>query len=345
MSNTDKTPEVPLSERILREDFDISGATFRVDQAIERFDYNQRALGQRKMDANETNFMQRQLLAIQARVHEQKYPRLIARQAFPMAPALGAGLHSTGYEKLDHKGQWALISSGATDSPEIATTQEEYIQKVGNYGAHYAYTHQELERAMRARVPLSARKANAARLSSEFKVEDVAFKGDVKKSGITGLFSYNLTEATGLTGNWGSATVAEVIRDIEFLREKCIEVSSDALDDPDTLLLSAARWGVLTRIRDQTDLNIMEVVRGMGFTRILRSTRLNNVTNSKNGISGANVMACYKYDPMIMELDIPREFQQLPIQVHGLKYKTECLLDAVGLKVYHPTHVTFGQGI
>lgn len=344
MSN-DKAPQELLSKKIMREDFDISEASWRVDEAIERFDFNNRAQGGRRMDANETNFMQRQLLAIQARVHEVKYPRLIARQAFPMAPSLGAGLLSTGYEQLDYKGQFALLSSGATDSPEVASTQQEFTAKVGNYGAHYAYTHHELERAMRARVGLSERKAVAARQASEFKVEDIAFAGDTKKSGIKGLLSHSLSEATGLNGGWAAGSTQNVLDDIQALREKCIDVSSDALDDPDTLIISAAVWGVLTRYRTNTDSNLLELIRGMGFTRVFRTTRFDNVTNSTNSISASNIMACFKYDPMIMELDIPREFQQLPMQNVGLNYKTECLLDMVGLKVYHPTHVTFGKGL
>lgn len=335
------------SQMIWDGDVDLSPMMWRVEDAIEGFSKRFRAENGRKLDANETNFVARSLLFIMARVQEVKYSKLIARQAFPSAPVAGAGLESIGYHQLDYTGEMDLIGSGSTDSPEVASSLNEFTNPVGKYAAHYKWTHQDLEAAMRANVPLSSRKAMAARKAAEQKIENVAFFGDTVNTNIKGLFSNTLTPVTsGVTGTWSSATDAQILRDIELAIEGAMAADGDTLDDPDSILVSENQWGRLHRTRSNTDWSIKQAIQSnFGITNFFKSARLNAMTNSTNSISAQNVLLVYKRDPEIMELQIAREFEQLPVERNGLEYRVECLMDYAGMFVYHPLSVAFIKGL
>ncbi len=336
-----------VSQMIWDGDVDLSPMMWRVEDAVNGFASRFRAESGRKLDADETNFVARSLLFIMARVQEVKYSRLIAREAFPVAPTAGSGLESIGYHQLDYTGEMKLIGSGATDSPELAASLNEFTFPVGKYGGHYAWTHQDLEKAIRANVPLDARKAMAARKASEQKVENVAFFGDLVNTQIKGLFSNSLTSVTsGVTGTWSSATDAQILRDIELAIEGAMAADGDALDDPDTIMLSENQWGRIHRTRSNVDSSVKDAIqRNFGITNFYKSARLNSMTNATNSISAQNVLLVYRRDPEIMELQIPREFEQLPVERHGLQYRVECLLDCAGLFVYHPKSIAFIKGL
>jgi len=334
------------SQMIWDGDVNLDPMMWRVEDAVNGFAKRMRSEKGRKLDANETNFVARSLLYIMARVQEVKYSKLIARQAFPSAPVSGAGLESLGYHQLDYSGEMSLIGSGSTDSPEVAGTLAEFTFPVGKYGCHYKWTHQDLEAAMRSNTPLSARKALAARKASEQKIENVALFGDLVNTNIKGLFSNSLTSISGTTGTWSSATDAQILADVEDLLIGTIGANGDTLDDPDSILVSESLWGYLCRTRTNTDWSIKKAIQeNFGIKNFYKSARLNSMTNSLNSISSANVMMAYKQDAEIMELQIAREFEQLPVERNGLEYRVECLLDSAGLFVYHPKSIGFIKGL
>lgn len=336
----------PFSQMIWDGDCDLGPMMWRVEEAVEAFARQSRANG-RKLDTNETNFVARSLLFVKAMVQEVKYPKLIAKQAFPLAAAAGAGLESIATQTLDMTGEMKLIGSGVTDSPQVASSLTEEIRPVGKYGCHYAWTHQDLEAAMRSNTPLSARKAMAARFASEQKVENVALFGDTVNTNIKGMLSHTLTPVTtGVTGTWSSATDAQILRDVELLLEGALAAHSDSLPDPDSLLIPASQKGRLLRTRTNTDFSIKKAIEeNWGIKNFYYSSRLNSFTNSTNSISAESAAFAFVQDPMIMELEIPRDFQQLPVERHGLEYRVECLLDCAGLNLYHPLSIGFIKGL
>ena len=118
------------------------------------------------------------------------------------------------------------------------------------------------------------------------------------------------------------------------------------MDDPDSILVSESLWGYLCRTRTNTDWSIKKAIQeNFGIKNFYKSARLNSMTNSLNSISSANVMMAYKQDAEIMELQIAREFEQLPVERNGLEYRVECLLDSAGLFVYHPKSIGFIKGL
>jgi hypothetical protein len=200
---------------------------------------------------------------------------------------------------------------------------------------------------MRSNRPLSAQKALAARFASEQKVENVALFGDTVKTDIKGLFSNLLTPvSTGVTGTWSSATDAQILRDVELCLEGAIGAHGDSLPDPDSLLIPANQKGRLKRTRTNTDWSIEKAIReNWGISNFNYSARLNSFTNTTNSISAESALVAYTKDAMIAELEIMRDFQQLPVQQMGLEYRVECLLDFAGLNVYHPLSFAFIKGL
>lgn len=336
-----------ISQMIWDGDVDLEPMMWRVEEAVEGFASRYRKESGRKLDADETNFVARSLLFIMARVQEVKYSKLIAREAFPMAPTAGSGLESVGYHQLDYTGEMKLMGSGATDSPELSASLNEFTFPVGKYGGHYAWSHQDLEAAIRANVPLDARKAMGARKASEQKVENVALFGDQVNTNIKGLFSNVMTSVTtGVTGTWATATDAQILRDAELAIEGASAASGDSLDDPDSIIVSASQYYRMSRTRTNTDWSIKKAItENFGITNFYKSARLNGMTSAANGISAEDVMLVYRRDPEIMELQVTREFEQLPVERRGLQYRVECLLDSAGLFVYHPKSIAFIKGL
>lgn len=300
-----------------------------------------------RLDSNETNFLNRQLLHVMSRVQEVKYPDLIATSVFPVNTEGGTGLESISYVQLDMAGEMKLIASGADDLPEAGSKITEYPRQVGNYGISYGWTHFDLEKATRARVPLSARKAMAARRASEQKVDEVSFFGDSTNSNIKGLFSESLSSTSGLTGTWSTASAADILDDCLFVIQNVI-TATKGIFEPDTLALPPEQYAqIMTTPRSATtDTTIAEfILASTPIRRIVKSDRLRAMTSSTNSISSEDTMIAFPSNIEVMELVIPRPFQQLPVQQKGLQYMVPCLLDFAGMFLYHPKAVAFGKGL
>lgn len=300
-----------------------------------------------RMDANETNFLNRQLLHVMERTQEAKYPDLVATTVFPVNTEGGSGLEGISYVQLDYTGEMKLIAGGADDLPVAGSKQTEYVRQVGNYGVSYGWTQFDLERATRARVPLSTRQAIAARRASEQTVDRVAFFGDSQNFGIRGLFTESLTNVSAsLNGNWDSATATDILDDCLTTIQAVVNATNGVFE-ADTLLLPPKHYAiVMTTPRANTDTTLGEfILRSTSVRRIVKTPRLSDVTSSANGISNNDCILAFPSTVEVMELMIPRPFQQLPIQQRGLNYYVPCLLDCAGLFLYHPLAVAVGAGI
>lgn len=282
-----------------------------------------------RLDANETNFIARQLLHIMAGVKETRYPGDILEDAFIINPEGGAGLIAIGYEQLDFSGAFKRIGTTARDLPEVGTKQTEHTTPVGVFGAAAGWSQIELERAGKSGTPLNARKMQAAMLAAKKTKNSIAWNGDGE---IKGLFSYALNEAT-IVGTWGSATADAILTDMRAFVNECREDTEDF--EVDTIVMDPASYSYMTARLSNTDTTVGEFVMSkLGVSRILYTSYLTSVTSAVNSISAERVMVGYPRNSLVAEFMLPRDVQQMPIRQDGLHYYVPMLMDTAGLFAY-----------
>ena len=291
-------------------------------------------------------FIIRSLTKVQERVQETLYSELMAQKVFPVRVGDGAGLEEIEYYREDKTGEAKLIGPKSNDLPNADTNMTQVSHDVGNYGVAYGWSQIELEKALRSGLPLSERKAMAARKAAEQMIDKVALSdGDSNNARIKGLFGHSgLQDATsGLTKNWASATETQILDDVATILKSAYDGTNGEIA-PDSLLLPPAEYGLLAyTVRGNTDTTLLEIVQQKMGVSVYRSARLESMTSTVSSISAKNVAVAFKKDPMIMELVIPRPFQQLPVTQEGVYYKVPCLLDFAGMFCYLPISISFGE--
>jgi len=291
------------------------------------------------------NFIVRSLTKVQERVQQTLYSELMAQKVFPVRLNDGAGLEEIEYYREDQTGEFKLIGPRSTDLPSSDTNLTPYTHDVGNYGGSYGWSQIELEKALRSGMPLSERKAMSARKAAETKLDKVALSdGDEDNPRIKGVFGTAMQDASSLlTKNWASATETQILDDVQAILKKAYDGTNGEII-PDTLLLPTAEFGLLAyKVRANTDTTLKAIIEEKFNVKLYRSSRLNSMTSVVNSITSKNVALAYKNDPMILEMVIPRPFQQLPVQQEGIMYNVSCLLDFAGIFSYLPISMAFGE--
>jgi hypothetical protein len=290
----------------------------------------------RRFDAGETATFTRQLESVKVQIVEALYPDLKLPDIVPLAGNIDEGADTFVWREFDHVGLAKMISSYATDLPEVDMFGKENKTSIESIGAAYSYSIQDVRRAAMANLPLEARKGVLAREMIERKMEHVGALGDATRN-VPGLLNNpNVPLITaGITGTWSTAAATAVLDDLHILRLAPWKASKQ-IHTPNTLLLGTNAYGLITQKRI-SDLVPSETVYSTflksqdQIKRIIPWVELD--TAGAGSVPRAVVGAI---DSTNVEMVKPLAFESLPPQPENLRFKVPCHGRFGGVVIYRP---------
>lgn len=305
----------------------------------------------RKLDANETLFLERQLESIEATVFETKQRELKYRQFIPVSNRDNPGAETITYRLLTKVGLARVIASGSDDLPSADAFVQEFTSRVKSLGSSFRFSTQELRAAAMNNTSLETVKGAAARRAIHEKESNVAWTGDTQH-GLIGLLNHpNITELVAPAGvstttPWSTKTPDEIIADISAMVTR-VRTQSKGVHEADTLLLPIAQYDIIAQTpRSSTsDTTILDWVlknSAMGLTTIdwLPTELLLAFTGgTKDGA------ICYEKNSEVLELRIPMEMMIHPAQPKGLNFLFPVEARNGGVVVRFPLGIVFMSAI
>jgi hypothetical protein len=294
------------------------------------------------LDANETIFFERELEYIKSRAYEVIYSELKAVMHIPVSNEAGPGAETITYQQFTKAGFAKMVANLATDIPRVDVGGQEFTSKVRSIVESYGYSLQDIRASQFAGKNLPQRKANAARRANDQKVDSTAWFGDTKND-ITGLlYNANITK-TAAAKTWATATAAEILTDLNNMVINMIDANQGNII-PNRLLLPPKQWSQIfnTPRSNDNDTSIgkwfMDNNPGIVIDFVAQFKNV-NPRPSDDTSNDTDVALLFKADPEVLTLEIPQDFEQLPVQEQGLEYVTNCHSRCGGVIVYQPLGV------
>lgn len=307
-------------------------------------------------DANESIYFARELEHVKTKTYDKKFAALTATSVIPVSSEVNPGAESITYYQYEPTGMAKIISNYATDLPRADVKGKPKTSIVKGIGSSYGYSIQDVRAARMAGKPLEQRKANAARLAIDQKINQIAYKGDAANN-LVGLFTHpNVTVYTLPTDGTLNGAVAgtaaaakfinktsdQVLRDLNGMVNKVIELTQ-GVESPDTLLLTPAVYGDLaTRRVGDTETTILKFFLE---TSPYVKTAMPVPECVGAGTSDTDLIMMLNRDPDRLTLEIPQPFEQFPPQAKGLEFEIPCHSRLGGVIIYYPLSLIKASGV
>jgi len=291
------------------------------------------AAAEERRDANETAAFARQLEDIDAELYRVQYPELRGAQIVPVRTAINEGADEYTYRILDGAGVSRIIATYAEDLPRVDVQGREVTAKIFGHGASFGYNVQDFRRARMTGLPLDTERAELARETIARKNDEIIAKGEADV-GVTGFYNNaNVALVTPITGNWLLATADQIVDDLLKI-ERAIIVDSNAVESPDTVVLSPGQFALAnTKRLANTETTALEF-----FMRKSLGVKNAEVWARGETAGAGNVarIAMGKKDPKILQALLPLEFYQMPPEQKGLGFVVNCDSRAGGVVFRRP---------
>lgn len=300
------------------------------------------------MDADESIFFARELEAVKSRTYDIVYPELKHRTLLPVSFDAGPGAESIKYDQYSQAGLAKIIANYGDDLPRADVGAKEFVSVVKSLGASYGWNLQEVRAAAMAGKPLNARKADSARRAHMIAENSVAWFGDADAN-LPGLISNaNINtvvlpaDGTGASTTFASKTADQILRDMNSMATTIHSVTK-GIESPDTLLLPLAQFNLIFTLRiPDTNISV-----GRWFLdnspHIQSVDWLNELDGTGSG--GTDLMLAYRRSPDKLTLEIPQDFEQLPVQERNLEFVVPTHSRLGGVIVYYPLSVAKAEGV
>lgn len=293
-----------------------------------------------RFDANQVAFLARDLVFMRRVIEQTIYDRLRAAEFVPVSTEIPRGAQTYATRRMDERGEAKVSVDLAGDAPRADVALEEDQAKLVNVRASYAYSVQDLEFAAFAGIPLPRDKAVAAANMIARGLDRVGRYGD-DEVGVTGFFNNPLIPKKTLTnGEWLTATVAELIADLQDIEQTAITQSRDN-HMLETLLLPTAYEGRLAtlRIDSNSDLTVKEwfLKNARMIKRIERWFALDEATGTQVTVTDPPLGILYERSPEILFWPIPIIAEEpVPPQLVGLEWIHQMRARCGGVDVRRP---------
>jgi hypothetical protein len=295
-----------------------------------------------RLDANETAHLQRQLEFIKTQTYDIQFGLLKSRQFIPVDNSADPGAESITYRQWSEVEMAKVIANMADDLPLVDVNVAEFTAPVKSLGSAYQWSVQDLRRAAMAGSQLDSRRSRACRMSIERAIDNVGAFG-VAGTAATGMLNNANVPVTVLPnpGAWTGLTPANIIANLNAMAQ-AIVTSTLEVFTPDTILLDTVSFGHIAQTPIAVD----------NQTTILRSFLANNpyIRNidqwtllNTAGAGGIHRSVTYFRDPLVLQFNIPQEFEQFPPQARNLSFVVPCHARVGGVEIHYPLAMSYSD--
>ena len=302
------------------------------------------AEGSVRTDADDTQFLARQLEFVRNQTFDIKFPELKARMLIPVDNSVDSADNTVTYRQWEMFGAAAVISNYADDSPRVDTLVREFTGRVVSLGDSYGFSIQDLRASAKTGAMLETRKANSARRAMEQTVDQIAAFGDTAHN-LPGFLNFaNVPVFTLPNGDWTTATPQQIIQDLNEMVTS-VRVVTKTVHAPDTMLLDTDHFDQLATTpidpangSNESILNVF--LRNQPYIRnVDQWYRLDEANATQDG---PRLMA-YERNPDNMQLVIPQEFESFPPQARNLEFLINCHSRVGGIEWHYPLSAVYAD--
>lgn len=304
-------------------------------------------------DASDSIYFQRQLEQILGKTYDVKYVNLIGRSLVPPAPEpIEEGAETFTYRQFDGVGVAAVIDGYSRQLPRVDLRSKEFTGHTRAIGCSFGWNWQDLLKAAKARVDLTAQFAKMARRAIEEALDFfIAFGSPL--NGITGFLNNpNVSVTTAATSAGSHVTWATklaespqlLVNDVMAAFNNIATTTSE-VEQADTLLLPPSSYRQLAQ-NFRSDLSAPTLLQQLqevlpNLKSIKTWYRLENA-----GGSGTKRMVVYKDDPDYLWYVISQEFTAHPVYQDGpLQWEVPCTAMSGGVVVPYPLAMAYVDGL
>lgn len=298
------------------------------------------------LDSKELAFWKRQLEYIKSRIIETKYPRLYARQMFPVSAEGGEGVKSITYQIWDEVGEAQFIAAYAGDIPRADVSSREVTSPVHRMAESFGMSLDEIKAARRTGVNLDFRKGAAVRNGHEELLNRTAFYGNSLLN-LMGLFAHpNIPNGAAPHLDWDDsvdpATPDEILACFKAGLE-AVRSTTNGMEVINAIRVPASIFQhlALTKMSDVDSTTVLEWLKtklaALGVTEIAQYNEGVDVTMlAGSTVTARDVITYYNNSPETLELSIPEDIDFLEPERQGLEEVTIGTMTTGGLIVYAP---------
>lgn len=286
------------------------------------------------LDSRETAFFARELEHIKAQTYDVRYPALKAREFIPVSHDADPTDVEITYRQWDAFGMAQVIAHWADDLPHVELAGKEFKVPVKDIGVAYGYSLKELKASARVGRSLPNMKAEKAREFCERRIDHIAATG-LPEAGIPGFLNHpNIPLVVLPGGTWASASAEVILGDMNYMVTSVV-TNTNQTEEPDTLLLPTRDFMIVSQKVAGNQLS--DTVLGIFLkTNPFIKTVKTWVKLDTASATGGRLLVCYKADPRVLQLEVPQEFEQLPVQAQGLGFEVPCTASTAGTCVRYP---------
>jgi len=305
------------------------------------------ATGTRR-DADEAIFFARELEHVKSQTFDIKFPMLKHRSLLPVDFSAGPAAETITYRQFTQLGVAQLIAHYADDLKRADVNAKEFVAKVKSLAMSYGWNLQEVRAAAMTGKPLNARRASAARRGHMIKENDVAWFGDADAELQGFLTNPNIitvvlpADGVGAQTTLASKTPDQKVRDLNSMAT-AVHDTSKGVESPDTLLLPIEQFNLIFTDR----LPASDISVGRWFLdnspHIKQIDWLNELDGT--GAGGTDIMVVYRRSADALTLEIPQEFEQLPVQERNLEFIVPTHSRLGGVLIYYPLSIARADGV
>lgn len=337
----------------------------RVDSRDNFISYLRAELDQKKnatdlrADSGEFAGFARSFEHILAETYDVIYQEYKGRNIVPLNTSVAAGAEQWTWRQFNRAGEAKIVQDYANDFPSVDLSGKEFTNGIVSLGCSYGYSMMEIRNSAMMNLPIEAKKALYARQVMEQKLDSMIAWGSSKDkvagmANVTGIIdSGTATAFSGTAGaNWitslASNTVSAVLADVNAMCGQIFQASKGLLGKQKdlTMLLPTAVYQALQAAQAITPSGIFLDISVLDY--ILRtSPQLKEIIHwpaLDKGAPGADAshetVLVAKLDPMVLACAIPQDFEQLPPEIHGMRFTVACHMRTGGVACFYPFGVT-----
>jgi hypothetical protein len=313
------------------------------------------------LDQGESAFFLRGLEDVDRQAYMRRFPSLLARQVIPTFMSVAAWASVYTWREWTPVGSAKIIANAADDLPMNDVTGQEFSQMIKDVGNGYMYSLKEIKKSAADGTPLDATRAEMARMTTEQLIDQILATGNAtnKLQGVLSLDSTALpassrvttftfaNKAASGTKAWGTlaapvATGKEVAADLIGIASKIVEDTKGIWSQVNIVLpIAQYNYAASTTLNAINNTTALEFALKSGFISSIRPWYM----CAGAGAAGADRLAAFPSDPIVLGGIVPQEWTPMPPQQKNLAYIVNAVASVGGVVCRYPIACRYGDGL
>jgi hypothetical protein len=283
-----------------------------------------------------------------AKVVEDRRPELIWVNLAATGSNVPAGAEAGAYREVTGGGRMAPIAPGSNTMPMVQPSGKKRTFSNQAFQIGFGWSHQEMLRAaLSPSAQLNMRYPRLARRAYDETVEDMLLFGN-QELGLEGIIRHQRVKKEALTTATSStpitidhSTAPSDILDALLAAYNKIPDATFDIEEARILGLPGPQYRHVSQVTvsDDNRTSIKAEFEAKTGCTIIKGVRLKDVAAKDAGMGGSgtqNIALFLSADPMVMELELPHQFQIFPLQQAGLNYVAPCYAEIAEPALYLP---------